>query len=215
MTGTEPHLDARFLSRDLLETVRDLGRIEGGAPDEVVLVPGQTDDVLMIMLQGRVEMFRYSAGQCRRLGIFKTAGQVISVSGFYLRRPNPLGAMVVEADTQILCLPRDIVMSRLLQDPVFAKYFIADIADQHMAMVQFLSDGRDVPALKRIARRIRDLSADNSEVEITQSDLAEMIGVTRITVSKVLGELENERVLERSYGRIRILDKAQLGKLAA
>lgn len=207
--------DTRFLGQELLLQVQKLGEVRYCELDEAIVSPGDIDHVLTIILCGRAELFRQSGRKRRRLGIFKTAGQVVSVSGFFLRRANPLGAVVVEEDTKILCLSRDVVMTRLLPDAVFAKYFIADIADQHMAMVEFLSDGQELPALKRIARRLRELASGGSEVEITQADLAEMIGVTRITVSKVLGELEQGQVLKRNYGRIRILDQTQLDRLAA
>lgn len=214
-TTDESAQDGRFLGIDLLLQVQRIGEVRTCDLDEAIVSPGDIDDVLTIMLSGRAELFRQSGLKRRRLGIFKEAGQVVSVSGFFLRRANPLGAFVVEAGTKILCLSREIVMTRLLPDPEFAKYFIADIADQHMAMVEFLSDGQELPALKRIARRLRELASGGSEVEITQADLAEMIGVTRITVSKVLGELEQDQVLQRNYGKIRILDKSQLDRLAA
>ena len=50
----------------------------------------------------------------------------------------------------------------------------------------------------------------NAVVELTQQDLATMVGVQRTTITKALGELTATGLIRRARGRIEILDRARM-----
>jgi len=75
----------------------------------------------------------------------------------------------------------------------------------------------------RIAAELLDLqdsalaSCDDSGqtvVHITHDDLAEAVGSVRETVTKMVGELTREGLIDAGYGKIALLDVAKLGAVA-
>ena len=54
----------------------------------------------------------------------------------------------------------------------------------------------------------------SSTVKLTQAQIAGELGLSRQTVSRILGELERQRLVERRRGRVVIADREQLHRLA-
>lgn len=55
--------------------------------------------------------------------------------------------------------------------------------------------------------------ADNGEVPLTQTDLAELCGMSRKAVSAHLGAWERSGAITRAYGRVRLIDTVALARL--
>lgn len=66
----------------------------------------------------------------------------------------------------------------------------------------------------RIAARLLAFGAVAGEVMLSQSDLAEMCGLSRKATNQHLAALERIGAIERGYGRIAIIDAAALRRLA-
>jgi CRP/FNR family transcriptional regulator, cyclic AMP receptor protein len=77
---------------------------------------------------------------------------------------------------------------------------------------------RNLPASKRLAQRLLALAADRPspvKLAIRQQELAELIGVSRMTIASVLAELEEQGFVSRRYGHLLIRDtEAMRGWLA-
>jgi hypothetical protein len=48
------------------------------------------------------------------------------------------------------------------------------------------------------------------EIPLTQQFLSQMLGVRRATITEVAGSLQEEGLIEYSYGRVRVRDRAGL-----
>lgn len=67
---------------------------------------------------------------------------------------------------------------------------------------------------ERLISRLLQMSAQaGGEIAVSQSDLAEMIGVTRKAVNGWLGELEAAGLVRRGYGVIGVLDAGRLERM--
>ncbi len=75
--------------------------------------------------------------------------------------------------------------------------------------------------LQRIASRLLALSGDadgdgaHLAIELKQSDVALLSGMSRNTVSRTLGQLEAQGLIARGYRRLRVLDRAGLARVAS
>ena len=91
----------------------------------------------------------------------------------------------------------------------------------HMRMLSIYMGDASLDELpKRIARRLADLaggSADRSTrvVEMSQSELATMLGASRQSVNKQLRVFEEAGLIRLSYGTVVVLDRAALEALAS
>jgi CRP/FNR family transcriptional regulator, cyclic AMP receptor protein len=78
-------------------------------------------------------------------------------------------------------------------------------------LVERLVDGRHIDARGRLIRqllRLQDLFGGS--IPFTQEDLANYVGVTRVTVNQLLAALTAERLIEVRRGAVRVIDPALL-----
>ena len=71
------------------------------------------------------------------------------------------------------------------------------------------------PRERLISRLLQMTAQTGGDIPASQSDLAEMIGVTRKAVDGWLGELEAAGLVRRGYGVIRVLDVGRLERILA
>ncbi len=83
-------------------------------------------------------------------------------------------------------------------------------------LVKWILELLALPPRARIATRLLAMMPYNRQAEVfslSQQDFAEMIGLTRKTVSLHLGRLHDQGVLKLEYGRIHVLDRRALEAL--
>jgi CRP/FNR family cyclic AMP-dependent transcriptional regulator len=66
---------------------------------------------------------------------------------------------------------------------------------------------------QRLARLLLDLGA-GGEVGLSHQDLARMVGATRETVTKLLGEWALQGVVDLGYRRVEVRDPKALARLS-
>ena len=98
--------------------------------------------------------------------------------------------------------------------------FIVDLLAQHVVRLNAqLLEALYVPVEKRVLRRLLALrdacgSEDGVALPFTQEDVASMAGTTRPTANRVLIRLRDDGLIELGRGRITVLDRAALERLA-
>ena len=115
--------------------------------------------------------------------------------------PRSASAIALEA-TEALTLPRDQFRALANTEPAIRDALLASLARElrrlttHVAELHFLDlTGRLAARLARLAEEHGERLPDGSirlDAPLTQSDLAAMIGATRQSVNKLLGEFEED-----------------------
>lgn len=88
--------------------------------------------------------------------------------------------------------------------------------------LDLLSELRSLPYPARVAQTLlamsdHEIATGNPDPDprVTQEDLAAMVGVTRQTISRLLTGWESHGLVQRLYGRIRVLDYPGLAEISA
>ncbi len=92
-------------------------------------------------------------------------------------------------------------------------HFLASLAHRLHAALETVDDMRRLPLNVRLAKTLHVMQSGNrtgSALNVTQSDLADLLGVTRVSVNKGLAALEKSGLIRRSYGRIELDDPVVL-----
>jgi CRP-like cAMP-binding protein len=118
--------------------------------------------------------------------------------------PRSASAIALEA-TEALALPRDQFLALVAREAAIRDALLASLAGElrrlttHVAELHFLDlTGRLAARLARLAQEHGERQPDGSirlDAPLTQSDLAAMIGSTRQSVNKLLGEFEDDGLL--------------------
>jgi CRP/FNR family cyclic AMP-dependent transcriptional regulator len=177
--------------------------------------PGET---LYIIESGKVRIFVLSeSGQemsVRVCGTGEIFGELSMLDGL----PRSAGAVAVE-ETHVLTLQREDFAELFDVYPRLAQGIIATLTarvrytTQYAENLAFLDvDGRVANRLLELAEQYGVQTPDGVEIalQLTQSDLASLVGATRERVNKVLGAFRDQGLIELDGQRIIIHDRRSL-----
>ena len=83
-----------------------------------------------------------------------------------------------------------------------------------LSILAGLRHGTNPARLAGLLATMAGEEAGAASVTITQQELADLLGVTRATANTALRELQEQRLVERGYGTIRIPDREKLAGFA-
>lgn len=99
------------------------------------------------------------------------------------------------------------------RSPEISREMLKILAKQLQEALDNLLVFRNMPAPKRLAQRLLAFAANRESpvrLGIKQQELAELIGVSRMTIASALSELEGHGLVTRHYGHIVIEDPVAL-----
>jgi len=97
--------------------------------------------------------------------------------------------------------------------PELAEVFLRSLSTQLHAALEYIEDLRRLPLIVQLAKLLSTMIKTEKAVEdleMTQANLAIMVGVNRVSVGHALAELEGAGLIRRGYGRIEIPDVPSL-----
>lgn len=180
---------------------------------EVIIHRGDPAGALHIIRGGRVKITLPSEEGDETvlalLGEGTCFGEVAALDG------GPRSATVTAVEpTETLSLLRDDLLSFARESPDFALALITTLAARLRRADEWLEDAYFQDLDTRMARRLLELADDHGretaqgiEVDfpLTQSDLAGMLGATRVSVNRLLGVYQDARLITLGRGTFTIL----------
>lgn len=192
---------------------------EGQAPrryraGQMIYLQGTHPDCFYYLLSGSVRSFiSTQAGEERVLTIHRP-GDLMGEASFFDERPRVTSAMAL-TDSQVVAVDRD----RL--NAIFSRY-----PDLALPMLQYLArtirmlsdhvDSATLPASQRIARYLLSLpGAEGTPLSCTHEGIGQAVGVSRVTVSRVLGGFAEQGLVRLGYRSVAVIRRVDLERLAS
>ena len=182
-------------------------------PGQLIYLQGTEAQEFYYILSGSVRCFISSAEGDERILTLHHSGDLIGEASFFDRQPRVSSAVAVTK-----CALVGVDRRRL--EEVFARH-----PDLAVSMLEYLAhtvrllsahvDGAFLRADQRVARYLLSLSPVSGGLRCTHEEIGQAIGVTRVTVSRVLGGLARQGALQLSYRQMTLLDRALLEQIAA
>ena len=201
-----PEKDLAEIERIAME--KQLGR------GETIFFEGDEGNGFYIVIEGRVKIYKMSLqGKEHILHIFGEGEPFGEVPVFH-GQPFPATAEALVA-TRVLFFPRKAFIQIVTQTPSIALNMLAMLSmrlRRFASQIESLSL-KEVPA--RLASYLLYLSeeqggADSVELEISKGQLASLLGTIPETLSRILGKMSEEGLIEVQGRTIRLLDRAGL-----
>ena len=182
------------------------------APGQLIYLQGTEAQEFYYILSGTVRCFISSAEGDERILTLHHGGELIGEAAFFDRQPRVSSAVAVTRCALV-------AVDRRRLEEVFALH-----PDLAVSMLEYLArtvrllsahvDGTFLRADQRVARYLLSLSpGTDGELRCTHEEIGSSVGVSRVTVSRVLGELERQGLLKTGYRTVRLLDPNALEKL--
>jgi len=177
---------------------------------------GEPVNALIIVINGIVkgEMADY-AGRVIKIEDIPVPGALASAFMFGSRNRFPVNVIAVTDGELLLIEKPDFLKLLMKYDTLFVNFL-----DMISNRSQFLSEKIKFLNFKTIKGKLANYilqKAGNDMISVTlgmtQNDLADFFGVTRPSVARALGDLENEGYIEAKGKNIKIIDKKGLADL--
>lgn len=170
----------------------------------------QTDEHLMIILSGQATLIYYEDGVPQPTAIYRVAGEVLHHAGMHLQTPNPFRIESAGDKTRVVLIDRAAVYDLISTDRAFAEFLFKDLSQRFMQALSYLREERVEPLLIRLAKRILTITRYRPSVEFTQAELADILAVTRISISKAIKTLEEQGLIKRAERSLILVDRDKL-----
>ena len=190
---------------------------------EVLFHEGDPGDALLVVVSGAVKVVVPSEDGGEAILATLRRGDFLGELAVLDGAPRSASAVALEA-TEALALPRDQFLGLVASEPAIRDALLASLSHElrrlttHVAELHFLDlTGRLAARLTRLAQDSGEVLADGSirlDAPLTQTDLASMIGATRQSVNKLLGEFEADGLLLMERDSILVPNLDRLSRAA-
>jgi CRP/FNR family cyclic AMP-dependent transcriptional regulator len=208
---------ARLPDADL-QALASRGRIRRFAAGAVVFREGDAGDGLYVLVEGRVRLTMLSGAGGEAILASLGRGECLGEMALFDGKPRSTTATAAEA-TKTFMVSRDDFVAWVSERPAAALALLETLslrlrrANEHMTDLVFLD------LSQRLAKELVRLAAADgahraARIQVTQSELASMLGVSRESVNKQLNQFAREGWIKLSRGAVTILDATALRQFA-
>jgi CRP/FNR family transcriptional regulator, cyclic AMP receptor protein len=188
----------------------------------VVFAEGDPGDRLFVILDGKVKISRAAPDGRENLLALLGAGEMFGELSLFDPRPRTASAITVTTST-LASLDHDDLRPLLFERPGVAVQLLKALAQRLRRTNEAMADlvFTDVPG--RVAKALLDLSAKFGVPEdgatrvrhdLTQEELAQLVGASRETVNKALSEFAHRGWLQIDGRSVLLLDPDRLARRA-
>jgi CRP/FNR family cyclic AMP-dependent transcriptional regulator len=189
------------------------GRLSARSAGEWLHGEGDDETGVLAVVEGGLKVYGQAPGGREALIGVLPPGTVIGQSVSFGGGPRIVTA-IAAAPSRLFTVSDSGLRRVAVSHPGLWEALSALVYGQLRANAQAVAEFVALKPRERLISRLLQLAAQaGGPVDVSQADLAEMIGVTRKAVNGWLGELEARGLVERGYGRIVVLDRAGLERL--
>jgi len=208
----------RDLPEEDLQVISGLARVRNYKKNMIIFMEGEPGEALYFIISGKVKIFKMTEDGREQILHILQDGDVFAEVVLIDRGPYPATAEIIEAG-QIGMLMND-DLENLLRKNADISLKLLKIMSKRLRLAQI--QVRDL-ALKdtygRLASMLLMLAKDHGEetgcgikidLPLSRQELANLIGTTRETVTRILGDFKKFKCIELDKQAIIIINEAKL-----
>jgi CRP-like cAMP-binding protein len=204
-----PNIVGLLSSEDQM-TLQGLGQRRTYADGEVVHLTGE-EAAMGVVVAGMVKLYRQLSNGQQMLTVSLTPGQhYADITALGLGRRTHTG--IAAGATTVDHYPRE-RFERLLEHAGIVRALYEIAAHRLVQAIELAEDIRLLPPEVRLAKTIVALhraTGGRDRIESLQEDLANLLGVSAMTLAKALKVLRREGLVETGYRYVAVPDAARL-----
>ncbi|KQM51607.1 hypothetical protein ASE69_20650 [Sphingomonas sp. Leaf208] len=210
------HLDLTDAEREaILHAERGERRLRAG---DVLVAEGGESHALYVVRQGWLHSSTKLVTGGRQILRFHYAGDLIGTSS--MAWSQAAATLTAISDCIVIDLPKTELGLLFRAQPRIAGLLYAIAAAENVAMSDRLTTIGRMGASERLSTLLLDIMArlrvtaggivDSFDLPLTQTDIGDALGLTKVHVNRTIRALEKAGVIERNGRRVRIVDEAAL-----
>ena len=179
---------------------------------QIVLLEGAASSVLYVVQAGRLKLFKTSSRGREQVLSLLRPGDMFNEVAVFDAGPNPASAQAIQ-DCSLFLLRRRDLLRFVEQRPGIALAITRNFAHRLREALTLVEDLSFRDVASRIAKILLE-GQNGSTPRLTQELLAAMAGSRREVVGRALKALSQEGAVKLERGRIHVLDREALERLA-
>jgi CRP-like cAMP-binding protein len=216
------HALLRHLSREQLQELAATTLLDNFQRGQTIFQKGDPGDSMMAVIRGRVKICSHSPGGKELVLNIIPQGAVFGEIGMLDGEPRTADAIAME-ETDLLVLERAKFLPFIERHPDIALRMVSVLCERLRNTSEHLEDAMFLEAPARLARSLERLgesfgkasgNAERIDLKLSQSQLGAIVGLSRESVNKILGEWEELGYVKRESGIITILNREALEDIA-
>lgn len=183
--------------------------IQHKEPGELIYLQDTRAECFYYIVSGTAKCFISSPEGEERILTLPHAGELMGEAAFFDGQPRVSSAMAV-TKCQLVAVNRQRLTQVFAAHPDLAIAMLEDLA-RRVRMLSGHVDGDFLQADKRIARHLLAiLPRPEDTVHCTHEEIGASVGVSRVTVSRVLGEFDKKGWIKTGYKSLKLVDRKGL-----
>jgi CRP-like cAMP-binding protein len=179
----------------------DLAHVHRFADGQFIQHQGDPSDAFWAVISGHVSIGRYAEnGELTLFGVIGP-GDLFGELAFFTGTPRQVDAFA-SGDAALVAIDRPLLRTLIAADVGWAELLLRSLSRQLAGTLDIIDAERQMSTPQRVLRQLQVMAGEDMIVTATQQQLADLMGVSRVTMGAVLGQLEHGGHIKRGYGRI-------------
>lgn len=197
------------LPQALAVALAQTGTIRRCAAGSLIYQRGDPANCVSVVRSGRISMVRNSADGGSSAAAILTEGDTFGVYPLLMKRPRSHDCVALE-DSALAQISETQLWALIDTSAQARRDVIGFLSDRLSRVFDAMEDERRLPLSKRLGKRLLEFADSEGHVSLSQSLLAEQLGVSRNSIGTALKTIESLGVLRVGYGRTVISDRSTL-----
>ncbi|MEO0441200.1 MAG: Crp/Fnr family transcriptional regulator [Pseudomonadota bacterium] len=200
------------LPTDVRNKLLGAGRPRTFGKGEIIQQRGDPGREFWHIESGSVQVGRYSIDGRLTLFALLGPGETFGEQAFLGEFPRMVDA-IAGSEAVLIRIGEAELGSLIGSDPQAARILLKTMAHMVQQAFDLVDASRNLSTIDRTRQTLFRLCGGQDRdiaVPVTQQELADLVGVSRVSLGKALAELETMGVITRSYGKIIISDRQAL-----
>ena len=198
----------------LLEYLTRQRRVRSYATGDLIFRQGENPDEIFYLVSGLSLTYTVFEDGRERNILITWPGRLFGASTFFERAPRRSSAIAIKP-CQVAVMDRKCYEECCRRFPGFQEFVLRELSRDIGALFEEIADSSMLSADVRVARffcrRLAEgqysKSAEGPQLQFSQEFLAQVIGLSRVSVSQVISSFVEKGWIATGYRRITILDQ--------
>ncbi|MEE1219153.1 MAG: Crp/Fnr family transcriptional regulator [Ruminococcus sp.] len=202
----------KLINKELISLIENAGHIKKFQKDEMIYHQGEAAMTFYYLKEGSVKVFMTSFDGVEKTLNTAVSGELLGEGAFFDKSPRVSSARAI-TDCEVVMIDYEILIDLISQNPNLAIAIMEILSNK----IRNLTSQINLMTFMHAEERIATYLIENSKgplICFTHEEIAAAVGVTRITVSKILSRFADNGIIQTKYRHIVLKDIDALKKVA-
>lgn len=196
-----------FREPGLQQEILAHGKVIKAGKGDVLIREGQRLDFLPIVIEGKLRV--YQTREDREILLYHVEREqtcMMSLSSAYFSTTSAANGMALEP-SEILVLPSYLIAEWQLKYPSWNNYIIKTFRSRYDELLHAFGSVAFNPIQERVKEYLlrRSQQETAKRIQISHQTLANELGTTRVVISRILKQFENEGKIKQFRGAVEVV----------